>query len=308
MATDDFNRADGGLGANWTTPTSASALSISSNEAAGPGSGIGLAARTAETYEDDQYSRCECVNTTRDKGPAVRMATGSDNCYLTSDYNGNNYLMKRFGGSWTQLNVTGGGAPSAGQLVEINASGTTIKVVVAPTDGPPATTGSMTVSGTDSSIASGYPGLFMGVSGCRQDDWSGGPETAGGAITGDVSATMPAWTAVLDGTVSTTGALAATMPAWTSSTSGSVDIEGDLAISLGAFTASLESSGALTGELAATFPAFTAALEGTLPITGDLAAAMPAWTALLRELSAGGSLPAMHLYRRLLLLLNEEDE
>ena len=59
-ATDDFNRTDNAsLGSNWATPTGENALRISSNQAAGNAAlGAGAAYWSANSFDDDQYSKC----------------------------------------------------------------------------------------------------------------------------------------------------------------------------------------------------------------------------------------------------------
>ena len=78
-ATDDFNRADGGLGANWTA-ISDGGLSIASQAAAGSSGGIAGDIRTGETYASDQYSQIEVTATQLSGGqwigPAVRTQNG----------------------------------------------------------------------------------------------------------------------------------------------------------------------------------------------------------------------------------------
>src|SRR6187397_3208509 len=58
MATDNFNRADGGLGTNWTTTTSETAFVISANIAE-PTSGSDHGGWwNANAFANDQYSQC----------------------------------------------------------------------------------------------------------------------------------------------------------------------------------------------------------------------------------------------------------
>ena len=56
VGSDDFNRADGGLGASWTA-ISDGAMAISSQLVTGTAGAITGDIRTAETYASDQYSR-----------------------------------------------------------------------------------------------------------------------------------------------------------------------------------------------------------------------------------------------------------
>src|SRR5262249_5303827 len=74
-ASADFNRPDGGLGANWSAATDG-ALSISSQAVIGTSATAG-AIRNAETYTGDQSSQVEVTSTQLSggqwMGPAVRM-------------------------------------------------------------------------------------------------------------------------------------------------------------------------------------------------------------------------------------------
>ena len=54
-ASDDFNRADGGLGANWTA-ISDGGMAIASQQVTGTAGALTGDIRTAETYPSDQYS------------------------------------------------------------------------------------------------------------------------------------------------------------------------------------------------------------------------------------------------------------
>ena len=59
LAADNFDRADGGLGANWTTVTGFSAPAIRTNvvEDNAVGGAASIALRTAEAFPDDQYAQ-----------------------------------------------------------------------------------------------------------------------------------------------------------------------------------------------------------------------------------------------------------
>ena len=127
---DNFNRADGPLGANWTD-MSDGGLAISSQAVAGTSAtGTSGDMRTAENYSSNQYSQVEVTSTqltgTQWIGPAVRTQNGGQDGYV-GIYNWNNgspelMLFKRSGGNWTQL----GSAYSSGPL----AAGTQLKLMV----------------------------------------------------------------------------------------------------------------------------------------------------------------------------------
>ena len=82
---DDFNRADGGLGANWTG-VSDGGLSISSQAVVGSSAGVAGDIWTGQTYASDQYSQVEVTSTQLTGGqwigPAVRAQNGGQDTYL----------------------------------------------------------------------------------------------------------------------------------------------------------------------------------------------------------------------------------
>ena len=128
LGADDFNRADGALGAGWA-PIGDGGLSIGSQHV----SGTKVAAnagdvRVAENYPSDQYSQLEVTSnslgpdTTGDAGawigPAVRSQNGGQNLYVGIYFwnNGNPQLQlyRRHGGQFTQLGGNYDCRPAAG--------------------------------------------------------------------------------------------------------------------------------------------------------------------------------------------------
>ncbi len=132
---DNFNRANGSLGPNWTD-ISDGGLAITSQAVAGTaGSGISGDIRTAETYSSDQYSQVEVTSTqltgSQWIGPAVRAQNGGQNAYVGAYYwnNGSPVLMlfKRSAGNWTQLGSTYSCGPlAAGTQLKLMVVGSTI--------------------------------------------------------------------------------------------------------------------------------------------------------------------------------------
>ena len=61
-ASDNFNRANGSLGSNWTA-TSDGALTISSQVAAGTSSGVSGDTWNAASFGSDQFSQIEVTST-----------------------------------------------------------------------------------------------------------------------------------------------------------------------------------------------------------------------------------------------------
>jgi hypothetical protein len=112
-ATDDFNRADGGLGPSWTDMNDGG-MAISSQHVVGTSSTYSGDIRTAETYASDQYSQIEIISTQLNGGQwigtAVRAQNGGQDLYLGLyfwNYGGPVLMLfKRVGGSWTQLGST----------------------------------------------------------------------------------------------------------------------------------------------------------------------------------------------------------
>ena len=108
-ASDDFNRADGGLGAGWAA-ISDGGLSIVSQQVVGTAATAGDI-RVAESYGSDQSSTVEVTSTQLSGGqwvgPAVRSQNGGQDTYLGIYFWNNGTpqlrLYKRTAGTWTQL-------------------------------------------------------------------------------------------------------------------------------------------------------------------------------------------------------------
>ena len=116
-ASDDFNRADGGLGANWTA-MSDGGMAISSQQVTGSAGVLTGDMRTAESFSSDQYSEVEVTSTQLTGGqwvgPAVRVQTGGQNGYLGIYYwNSGSPVLELFkrtgaaGRSWAARTAAG---------------------------------------------------------------------------------------------------------------------------------------------------------------------------------------------------------
>ena len=172
-ASDDFNRANGGLGANWTN-VSDGGLAISSQVVAGTaGAGVSGDIWNAGAFTSDQYSQVEVTSTQLTGGqwigPMVRAQNSGQNAYVGIYYwnNGSPNLMlfKRSGGNWTQLGSTfNSGALAAGTQLQLKAVGSTISFLQ---NGVPR------ISATDTSLSGGGPGIMSFGTG-KVDNWSGG--------------------------------------------------------------------------------------------------------------------------------------
>ena len=132
---DNFDRANGALGSNWTG-VSDGALAISAQAAAGThASGISGDIWTAESYSSNQYSQVGVTSAQLTGGqwigPAVRLQEGGQNGYA-GIYNWNNgspelMLFKRTGGKWAQLGKSYSSGPlAAGTVLKLEAVGSTL--------------------------------------------------------------------------------------------------------------------------------------------------------------------------------------
>ena len=184
LSTDDFNRGDGGLGANWTTVTGFDNPTIVSQIVEPSVVNTGNAAiRTAESYPNDQYAKLRVVSlssVTRAIGISLRGTTTEHtqyDCLAIGPFGTTTELsIRRYNaGTMTQLATTGATVTLASNdTVEARIVGTVISMYI---NG----SGSPTLSYDDSAapIESGKPGLQVFLlsgpnSDSRVDDWEAG--------------------------------------------------------------------------------------------------------------------------------------
>ena len=177
-ASDNFNRANGGLGSSWTA-MSDGAMAISSQVVVGGNSGQSGDTRTAEAYTSDQYSQIQVTTTQLTGGqwigPAVRSQNSGQSLYLGIYFWNSGSpelrLYSRTSGNWTQL---GSSYPTsglaAGTTLGLTATGSTISFLL---------NGSPVITVTDNSVTGGAPGI-MAFGTAQADNWAGG-NIAGGA-------------------------------------------------------------------------------------------------------------------------------
>ena len=171
IASDDFNRADGGLGPDWAAVSDAG-MAISSQVVTGGSGGVSGDIRTAESYASDQYSKVEVTSTQLTGGqwvgPAVRLQNGGQDGYLGIYFwnSGSPYLAlyKRSAGNWVQLGGYSSGPLAAGTQLVLVAAGSKISFLE---------DGVQRISVTDSSFTGGAPGI-MAYGRADADNWSGG--------------------------------------------------------------------------------------------------------------------------------------
>jgi hypothetical protein len=180
--TDNFNRADGGLGANWTAFTDTfmtATLAIASNVVTQSSNGTdAFSLWTADTFQNDQYSQCVIASATgsSNSGPIVRGTTGGTNKHYEFDAGPGAtsaiYLYDA-GVGWTSLAT--GVAVANGDTLRLEITGTTLTAKV---------NAATNCTATDATLSSGNPGMHnfpdTGQT-ITLDDWLGGPITAAGA-------------------------------------------------------------------------------------------------------------------------------
>ena len=182
---DNFNRANGGLGAGWAA-MSDGGLSIVSQRVVGTAGKYAGDIRVAESYGSDQYSQVEVTSTQLSGGqwvgPTVRSQNGGQDTYLGIYFWNNGTpqlrLYKRTAGTFTQLGDSYNSGPlPAGTKLRLSAVGSTISFQQ---------NGTTRIAVTDSTLTGGAPGL-MTYGAATADNWAGGtPSTysVGGTVSG----------------------------------------------------------------------------------------------------------------------------
>lgn len=151
LASDNFNRADGTLGSNWTTLTGTADPLIQSNEVAAPSTNA--AYYSAVTWPANQFARLtlDAITSIDDTGigPAVRLSASADTGYFALGWSSGSAIYKIVAGVITRL-ATGGPA-SAGDVLQLSVTGNALTLKI---------NGVTAATATDSSIASGSAGFY----------------------------------------------------------------------------------------------------------------------------------------------------
>ena len=184
-ASDDFARANGSLGSNWTDMTDGG-LAISSGIVVGTQVQNSGDIWTGTTFGSDQYSQIAVTSTqmTGDEwiGPVVRAQDGGQDLYVGIYFwnEGTPELMlfKLIGGSWTQLGSAYPSGPlAAGTQLELTVVGSTLTFTE---------NGVVAVTANDNSLTGGAPGI-MANGAATAGDWTGGDVVGTYSIGGTVS-------------------------------------------------------------------------------------------------------------------------
>lgn len=177
--TEDFNRANGGLGANWTTTTGANALAIDTNQVkAGTGASDCWQFYSGVTWANDQWAQLTITALNAgafDGGPVVRMSAAF-NGYQAQSHDGTHlYVYKVTGGSFVELTSVIY-TPTVNDVIYLEIQGNTLIVKINGVT-------QITITDNTSPFTTGNAGagLFDGT--IRGDDFIAGDFAVGPTIT-----------------------------------------------------------------------------------------------------------------------------
>jgi hypothetical protein len=166
IATDNFNRANGAVGSNWSTHGGYTILTITSNTILSS-AGVDYAGTysAANAGTDDMYVKADTTTTTVDAGNNVivlcRMPNDGTETGYWADYpaySGNDWTLQRITNSaFTLLASHIGSDPTGTHSVQVQAVGTTISILI---DGVTPSGGTVTDS-THSGSTKRYGGCHV---------------------------------------------------------------------------------------------------------------------------------------------------
>ena len=181
---DNFDRADGSLGANWTTVSGTAApMIVSNNLRVGTASAVNSAYWSASTFGGDQFAQASLPNSSGTQyGPGIAVRLSSTKGYFLWYGNSSNTVSlwrMDSSSSWAQLKQSAALTVSRSSDVwMIRAVGSTISGYQ---------NGKLVVQATDTKITSGSPGVWLYYPSNQIDNWSGGDVgsyTVGGTVSG----------------------------------------------------------------------------------------------------------------------------
>jgi hypothetical protein len=167
---DNFSRANGGLGANWTTVSGTTAPQIVNNTAQ-PGSGgtLNSAYWSANTFGSNQFAAASFPNSSGSNfGPGVAVRLSSSKGYFL--WYGNSASTVSIwrmdsASSWTQLKASAKLTVAATDVWQLQAVGSTLTGYQ---------NGKQVVTTTDTNYTTGAPGIWMYYATNQITNWSGG--------------------------------------------------------------------------------------------------------------------------------------
>jgi hypothetical protein len=183
---DNFNRANGGLGSNWTTVSGTTAPQIVNNTVQ-PGSAgtLNSAYWSANTFDGNQYAAASFPNSSgANYGPAIAVRLSNSKGYFlwygNSDSTVSIWRMDS-SSSWTQLSASAKLTVAATDVWQLQAVGSTLTGYQ---------NGKQVVTATDTNYTTGAPGIWMYYATNQITNWSGGDVTTaptysvGGTVSG----------------------------------------------------------------------------------------------------------------------------
>jgi hypothetical protein len=171
---DNFNRANGGLGANWTTVSGTSAPQVVNNTAqpGTPGT-LNSAYWSANTFGGNQYAAASFPSSSGSNyGPAIAVRLSSSKGYMLWYGNtANTVSIWRMdsSSSWVQLKASAKLTISATDAWQLQAVGSTLTGYQ---------NGKQVVTTTDTHYTTGAPGIWMFYAANQITNWSGGDVAA----------------------------------------------------------------------------------------------------------------------------------
>jgi hypothetical protein len=176
-ASDNFNRADGGLGVNWAKPVLASeqTLVIVNNQVTPDIENAHCYAYwTTDTFTQDQYSQVRMTNMGPWPGVIVRAQSAIDRFYLALVFGANDYrIYLRKDGFYYLLSAGNTETWAAGDIVGLDAVGLNPVQLTLLRNGNPV----LTYTDATENLVGGSPGIgIYSPSGDHLaiDDWEGG--------------------------------------------------------------------------------------------------------------------------------------
>lgn len=176
VATDNFNRSNGGLGSNWTdTADEGAAPIIVTNTCRNDSSASdGAAFWSADSFSDDQYALCQLVQMGDSGSTYMGLVVRSDASDLVFGQNSASStdtvkILWYNGGSYTEI-ASGSKTRTDDEEWIVEAEGTTFRLIIESSE---------IISGTNASApSSGAPGILTNETDDIWDNWEGGDITA----------------------------------------------------------------------------------------------------------------------------------
>jgi hypothetical protein len=167
---DNFNRANGGLGANWTTVRGTTAPQIV-DDTAQPGSAgkVNSAYWSANTFGSDQYAAASfSTNSGSNYGPAIAVRLSNSTGYFLWYGNSTSTVSiwrMNSSSSWTELKASAKLTMAATDVWQLQAVGSTLTGYQ---------NGTPVVTTTDTHYKTGAPGIWMYYATSQITNWYGG--------------------------------------------------------------------------------------------------------------------------------------